>query len=128
MRLLNRKAMSPKGNKGILCSSTVELIEAFESANKSDDPNIPLKKRNIGSMDAVSLFTRLDSDKSAAIVKEEVLKSKVWFENIYVHELGVYLRKNLLQVYMQDAGYDDLLPKQVKERTKVKGNDADYLY
>ena len=29
---------------------------------------------------------------------------------------------------MQDAGYDDLLPKQVKERTKVKGNDAYDLY
>ena len=29
---------------------------------------------------------------------------------------------------MQDAGYDDLLPKQVKERTKVKGNDPYDLY
>ena len=38
------------------------------------------------------------------------------------------MRKNLLQVYMQDAGFDDLLPKQDKERTKVKGNDAYDLY
>ena len=75
--MLNIKAMSPKGNKGILCSSTEELIEAFESANKYDDSKRPLKKRIIGSMGVVSLFTRLDSDKSAAIVKEEVLKSKV---------------------------------------------------
>ena len=44
MHLLNLKAMSPKGNKGILCSSTEELIEAFESANKYDDSKRPLKK------------------------------------------------------------------------------------
>ena len=36
----------------------------------------------IGSMDDLSLYTRLEAERSANIVKEEIKKSNIKFENI----------------------------------------------
>merc|ERR1711954_394672 len=57
----------------IICSSTEEVLETFEEYNKKRDENINGNGTDniIGSMDAVSLFTRLEAERSAEIVKEE---------------------------------------------------------
>ena len=71
-------------DEGIMCFSTEELLETFESSNKRSDslPKESKVKTIIGSMDAVSLFTSLEDERSAEIVRDEVRRSKVNFEDI----------------------------------------------
>ena len=108
-------------NNGILCYSTEELLEVLESFNncKENPSNQNLPRRVVGSMDAISLYPSLEVERSAEIIKEEVMKSDVIFDNIDNHELGIYLKKNLSDEYIHMNKYENLLP------TKVKGEDED---
>ena len=65
-------------------------------------------------MDAKSLYTSLTADRTAQIIKEEVINSKIKFENVDIKELGICLRKNLGKQYVEENGYGDLLPKKIK--------------
>ena len=107
-------------------NSTEELLEAFETFNKtknnSSDDN---SEYIIGSMDAVSLYPSLELERSLEIVKEEVIKSYVTFENVDTHELGIYLRKNLAPEYIKAKGYDKVLPRKVNENYADEDNDFD---
>ena len=104
---------------GILCYSTKEMLESFERYNKRENKSSESETKTIvGSMDAVSLFTRLEADKSSEIVIEETIRSTVEFENIDVYELGVYLRKNLTSEYIVSKGYDSLLQRKMKTNGK----------
>ena len=58
-------------------------------------------------------------------MKEEVVKSGVKFNNVDVHELGIYLRKNLSSEEIQQGGYEDLLPRNIKSKPKNKQNTID---
>ena len=121
----------------VVCSSTEQLLESFEEYNKIKENNFERTDDTefiVGSMDAVSLYTRLEAEKSATIIKEEVMNSCIVFENIDDEEVGIYLRKNLSPSYIRDQGYDDLLPKQVSKKNKkiyvenvedVEDNDDD---
>ena len=106
---------------GILYSNTEELLEAFEDLNK----NAVNRDRVVGSMDAISLYTSLEAERSADILKEEVLRSKVKFDNIDTHKLGIYIRKHLPKEYIESKKYDDILPKkkihqiQLKKQTNI---------
>merc|ERR1711954_423000 len=77
-------------DRGVLCSSTEELIEAFVENNKKDKNYMDNEKRKriISSMDAVSLFTNSEAERCADIVREETVRSKVIFNYIDLHELG----------------------------------------
>merc|ERR1711954_221528 len=112
-------------DKGILCTSTEELIEAFVANNKTDKKHEGKNKgkRVISSMDAVSLFTNLEAERSSDIVRKETVKSKVKFNNIDVHELGIYLRKNMSNEDINKRGFDDILPKYSKMQ-KDKNNET----
>ena len=116
-------------NDGTLCSSTEELLEAFESFNSNTLTD--KGTRIIGSMDAVSLYPNLEVEKSAEIIKEETIKSNVNFENVDIHELGIYLWKNLPEAYIRENGYVELLPMKVKNENKTTRNKEtdleDYL-
>ena len=79
-------------------------------------------------MDATSLYTRLESDKSADIIREEIMKSDVEFENVDIEELGIYLRKNLPREYIIEKGYDNILPKQVKYNQRNDDNATNDIY
>ena len=106
-------------NDGTLCSSTEELLEAFEGFNKTINDNYSNHiRRIVGSMDAVSLYPNLEANRCAEIILEEVIKSDVTFENIDMHEVGMYLRKNLSSEYIKEEGYEHLLPKKVKNKNK----------
>ena len=67
-------------------------------------------------MDAISLYPSLEVEKSAEIIKQEVIGSNVVFDNIDKHELGIYLRTNLSQEYITNNGYDEVLPSKITER------------
>ena len=103
-------------NNGILCSNTEELLESFEDNNRKtkDIPKEKQEKRIVGSMDAVSLFTRLEANKLAEIVREEVIKSKEKFNNVDHLELGIYIRKTLSESEVKEKGYERILPKYLK--------------
>merc|ERR1711954_143626 len=103
-------------DKGILCTSTEELIEALVANYKTDKKHEVKNKgkRIISSMDAVSLFTNLEAERSSDIVREETVKSKVKFNNIDIQELGIYLRKNTSNEDINKRGFDDILPKYSK--------------
>ena len=114
-------------NDNTLCSSTEELLEAFETYNKEVEHNVANVadgKRIVGSMDAVSLYPSLKANRSAEIVKEVIMNCNVKFNNINFEELGIYLRTNLPRQYIQEEGYDDILPIRVtsKSNGKRKGN------
>ena len=81
----------------VLCYSTEELLESFESFNKSmkNNEEYDASKYIVGSMDATALYPSLEAQKSAEIVKKKVKESKVDFANIDMNELGIYLRTNL---------------------------------
>merc|ERR1711954_212949 len=55
---------------------------------------------------------------SADILKEEVLRSKVKFDNIDTHELGIYIRKHLPKEYIESKKYGDILPKKKSGRQR----------
>merc|ERR1711954_174263 len=78
-------------------------------------------------MDAISLLTNLEAEKASAIMREIMIKSSITFENIDVHELGIYLRKNLSPEYIKATNYEDILPFNEKESKKDKEarEDAD---
>ena len=125
-------AVAESNSDGILCSSTEELLEAFEAYNNTVNNNAEDgEKRIIGSMDAVALCSSLDAKKSAEIIKE-VIRSEIIFENVDLHELGIYPRKNLGHKYIIGNGFDDILPKKEKKshRTKDKEDreDKDNMY
>ena len=105
-------------DKGVLCSSTEELLESFEENNsKREKASKSAGERVIGSMDAVSLFTKLEANRSADIVREETLKSKIKFQNVDTHEIGIYLRKNMSNEETKRKDLEHILPKCCK----VKG-------
>merc|ERR1711954_249438 len=112
-------------DNGILCTSTEELIEAFVANNKTDKKHEVKNKgkRIISSMDAVSLFTNLEAERSSDIVREKTVKSKVKFNNIDIQELGIYLRKNMSNEDINKRGFDDILPKYSKMQ-KDKNNET----
>ena len=78
-------------------------------------------------MDAKALFTSLTANRSAEIIKEEVVNSNIKFENVNMEEVGIYLRENLSNEYIKDNGYDELLPirkrKRKKRQASVHEND-----
>ena len=90
----------------VMCSSTEELIEAIEENNKYLERKYPegIPKRVVGSMDAKSLYTSLTADITAQIIKEEVINSKIKFQNVDIKELGICLRKNLGKQYVEENG------------------------
>merc|ERR1712081_88955 len=61
-------------------------------------------------------------ERSSAIIKYEALNTKVKYENIDEFELGMYLRKNLTIEYINENGYDDILPKKVNDKTEEREN------
>ena len=71
---------------------------------------------------AIGLFTSLEVERSSEIIKYEALNTKVKYENIDEFELGMYLRKNLTQEYINENGYDDILPKKVNDKTEEREN------
>ena len=115
-------------NYGTLCSSTEELLEAFESYNKSNNLSKNKEERVVGSMDAVSLYPSLEANRSAEIIIEEVIRSEVNFENIDSHELGIYLRKNLSSEYIEEKGYSKFLPRKVLDGKSNYDNDENENY
>ena len=76
--------LSPGGR--VSSGSGSAKIKDQPSANQY--PENESIKKVIGSMDAVSLFTRLEAEKSSEILKEEVMRSEVEFEDIDEEELG----------------------------------------
>merc|ERR1711954_577466 len=98
-------------NDGVLCSSTEELLERFESDNKNS-ADIRTEKRIAASMDSVSLYTNLEAEASSKIVRGEVIHSDVKFENFDVHEMRMYLRIHLESEHIKEKGYDDILPQK----------------
>ena len=70
-------------NENEICKSTEEMIYAFEMYNKhkTDEPKI------IGSMDVKSLYPSIKAEEAAAIVREEIIMSKVSFTGLDVDEL-----------------------------------------
>ena len=74
-------------NDGILCFSTEELLGTFERYNKQkkDKSTRNDNETIVASMDAVALFTSLDADMSAWILKEKTVRSTVDLDNIDTH-------------------------------------------
>ena len=110
-------AVIEANNDEVLCYSTEELLEAFESYNEEIEKEDKDENRYIiGSMDAVALYPSLRADKYAEIIREEVIKSKVRFENVDTFELGMYIRKHLSTKYINEKGYDKWLPTKVSKK------------
>ena len=69
-------AIVKSNDEGYLCSSTEELLATFEEYNKSiQGKGEEGKERIIGSMDAVSLYTKLEAEMSLEIIREETRRS-----------------------------------------------------
>merc|ERR1711954_574017 len=67
--------------------------------------------------------------RSADIVREETIKSKVKFDDIDAHELGIYLRKNMTKEEIERKSFNDILPKYNKEDKDDKsGHPVDINY
>ena len=94
----------------------LEAIETYNNETKNDED-----KYVVGSMDATALYPSLRADKSVEIVKEEIINSNITFENIDMHELGMYLRQNLPNDYIVENGYDKWLPVKVNPKRERKG-------
>ena len=90
-------AIVESNNDGVLCFSTEELLESFESFNRTIKEKDT--KRVVGSMDATSLYPSVEVEQSADIIKHEVMRSSVTFDNIDTHELGIYLKKCFTGIY-----------------------------
>ena len=70
--------------------STEEVLRRISEANlelKKDGA----KKIMVGSLDVEALYPSIDQKEGPRIVSEEVLKSKVKFQNINYHLAAVYL-------------------------------------
>ena len=111
-------AVIESSKSDVVCYSTEELLESFEAFNTElDDKN---KKHDmdyiVGSMDAVSLYPSLEAERSAEIIREVVMNSNITFDDIDIEELGIYLRTNLSKQYINERGYENLLPRKVREK------------
>merc|ERR1711954_531553 len=73
-----------------LCKSSEEMIYNIEEYNKRED--IDKSENVIGSMDVVSLYPRIKTERAAEIVRDAIIQSKVEIEGIDIDELGKYLR------------------------------------
>merc|ERR1711954_359248 len=120
-------AIVDANSNDVVCSSTEEILQAFEDYNKkcetSNERDIKLEENIIGSMDAVSLFTRLEAETSAEIIKEETMRSGVKFENIDTNELVMFLKKNLKDNYIKRNGLEGYLPEWItNKKTSAESN------
>ena len=45
-----------------------------------------------------------------------------------MHELGVYLRKNLPDHYIKEKGYDDMLPRKIKDENPAEKDNQGTIF
>merc|ERR1711954_18659 len=75
--------------------------------------------------------TRLEAERSGEIVREETLRSNVDLKNVDVKELGIFLRKNLPNKYIEENELKEYLPekingRKVHEDNKNRNEDGDH--
>ena len=96
--------------------STEEVLRKIKEAN------LELKKEEakeimVGSLDVEALYPSIDQKEGPRIVAQEILKSKVKFENINYHLAAVYLAVTLDKARQEKEGIAHLLPSR-KAKTK----------
>ena len=120
-KVLNYISESEKSNT--VCKNTEELLEAFEQFNKDNIENKNNGEKEvmiIGSMDAVSLYPSLKVDRAEEIIRQSIIESRINIEGLDVTEIGIYLRKNLNDKEIEEKGFKDLLPQNIKTKNKNK--------
>ena len=120
-KVLNYISESEKSNT--VCKNTEELLEAFEQFNKDNTENKNNGEKEvmiIGSMDAVSLYPSLKVDRAEEIIRQSIIESRINIEGLDVTEIGIYLRKNLNDKEIEEKGFKDLLPQNIKTKNKNK--------